>query len=305
MDTIDHIDLRMLRLFHSVGHSGSFSDAGRQFEMPRAVVSRLIAQLEAQLGVRLFQRTTRKVALTEEGEALLRQLTPSLEGVRHSLLKAQAKTDAIGGTVILSVAHAFGRHYVLPALAAFRDAYPDISVEVRMAEGIDSVIDSNIDLVIRQGTLPDSSIVARRLGELPVILAAPKSLLAGSTSALTLDTITRLPCIGFRIPGAGSLYQWAFEKQGERTLVTPPRHVMITDSIESVADLVCKGHGIAPVPLYLVESHIADGTVNAVLAGHNIAGISVHLCFGSRALMPKRVRLLADHLLRSIGPLLR
>ena len=124
IDAIDHIDIRMLRIFESVGHSGSFSAAGRQFGVTRTYISRLIGQLETQLSVRLFQRTTRKVALTEEGAAMLHQLGPALNDLRAALQKAQAKTDAVGGTVTLSVAHGFGRHYVLPALRRFMQHIP-------------------------------------------------------------------------------------------------------------------------------------------------------------------------------------
>ena len=92
LSTIDQIDLRTLRLFVCVGQSGSFSGAARLFDLPRTIVSRLIAQLEGQLGVRLFQRTTRKVGLTEAGDALLAQLTGPLEEVRFALAKAQAKS---------------------------------------------------------------------------------------------------------------------------------------------------------------------------------------------------------------------
>ncbi len=273
--------------------------------MPRAVVSRLIAQMEELLGVRLFQRTTRKVVLTEEGAALLQQLRPALDELRNALLKTHAKTYAVGGTVTLSVAHGFGRHYVLPALAAFRARYPDIAVEVRLAEGIDSLIDGAADLVIRQGGLPDSSIVARRLGSVPVVLAVPKAISEKSANTLKVSEIEKLPAIGFRIPGSGTLYQWAFERDGQYTSVTPNHHMLTTDSIEAVADLVKQGHGAAPVPVYLIEDALADQLVEIALSDYKAPGIPVHLCFGSKELMPKRFRLLADHLFEMIAPALR
>ncbi|MGL5837147.1 MAG: LysR family transcriptional regulator [Sphingorhabdus sp.] len=305
MNAIDHIDLRMLRLFQNVAQSGSFSDAGRQFDMPRAVVSRLIAQLEGQLGVRLFQRTTRKVALTEEGAVMLQQLGPAFDELRNALLKTHAKTDAVGGVVTLSVAHGFGRHYVLPALATFRARYPDIAVEIRLAEGIDSLIDGGADLVIRQGGLPDSSIVARRLGSIPVVLAVPKAVVDGPAASLTIGEIEKLPAIGFRIPGSGNLYQWSFEKDAQYISVVPNHHVLTTDSIEAVADLVRKGHGVAPVPRYLIEDALAEQSIETALNDYKAPSIPVHLCFGSKELMPKRFRLLADHLFETIAPLLR
>lgn len=304
IDTVDFIELRMLRLFESVGHSGSFSDAGRQFGVPRTYVSRLIGQLETQLAVRLFQRTTRKVVLTVQGAAMLQQLGPALNELRAALEKTQAKTDAVGGTVTLSVAHGFGRHYVLPALAAFRLAYPDITIEVRFSDSIDNLIDASTDLVIRQGSLPDSSIVARKLGSIPIVFAVSQALVDQPITKLTIRDISKLPSIGFRIPGTGSLYQWTLEKN-EQYIRLEPLHHLTTDSIEAVADLVKRGYGIAPIPRYLVEDSIADGSVLIALEAYKAADISAYLCFESKQLMPKRLRLLADYLFEAIASALR
>jgi DNA-binding transcriptional LysR family regulator len=296
MDTIDHIEIRVLRLFESVASTGSFSEAGRAFEMPRAVVSKLVAQLEMHVGVRLFQRTTRKVALTEAGEALLAQLRPALTALRESLLSAQVKNSDAGGVVHLSVAHAFGRHYVLPALLRFRATHPSIHVELRLSDSIDDLIDSRIDLVIRQGALPDSSIVARRMGALQLVLAVP----AAFPQPKKLAELKSIPGIGFRLPGNGPRYQWSFEKDGERSFVQPAQFVLVTDSIEAVADQVIAGVGAAPLPEYVVRDAVASGRVRLALTKYRIGEIPVHLCFGSPALMPRRVRLLADFLLKEI-----
>jgi DNA-binding transcriptional LysR family regulator len=297
MNTIDNIELRALRLFVGVATSGSFSEAGRTFDMPRAVASRIIAQLEDQLGVRLFQRTTRKVALTEEGEALFQQLHPPLTALRTSLLAAQARTANSGGIVTLSVAHAFGRHFVLPALAQFRKLHPETHVELRLVESIDDLVGSRVDLVIRQGALPDSSIVARRLGALRLVFAIPSAL----PSPKGLSDVRALPGIGFRVPGSGQLFQWSFKNKAEQQLVLPDQFVTITDSIEAVVDQVAAGIGAAPVPEFLIKAHVSAGKIKIALRQFDVGTISVHLCYGSRELMPKRVRILADFLAQNIN----
>jgi DNA-binding transcriptional LysR family regulator len=146
---IDSIDIRTLRVFDSVAQSMSFSVAGRQLEMPRAVVSRLVASLESQLGVKLFRRTTRKVTLTPQGEILIGNLRMHLRGLRDSLAASQTQTNRIAGIVRLSVSHAYGRVVVLPKLLKFKQLYPDISVQVHLADGIDDLIDEKLDLSIR------------------------------------------------------------------------------------------------------------------------------------------------------------
>jgi LysR family transcriptional regulator, regulator for bpeEF and oprC len=203
--------------------------------------------------------------------------------------------------VTISVAQAFGRHFVLPALADFRSAYPEIHVEMKLVEGIEDLIDNNIDLVIRQGSLPDSSIVARRLGSVDLIMAMP----AHFRQPNTLADLQRLPAIAFRIPGTGQLYRWMLERGGEQTLVSPDDVVMTLGSIEAVADMICLGFGAAPVPRFLVAQASDNGRVHQIMTEYKLPTLPIHLCFGSKELMPKRVRLLADFLAARLGPLLR
>jgi LysR family transcriptional regulator, regulator for bpeEF and oprC len=293
MDTIDTISIGMLRVFTTVAQEGGFAEAGRQLGSSRTVVSRQIAQFEDLIGIRLFERTTRRVALTEDGEILLSQAAPGITALRDMLAAAKLRTAGTAGTVRMSSSHAFGRYYVMPSLAAFRALHPDIMIDVELADRIDDLIEPQLDLVIRIGQLPDSSIVARKMGELPIVFAVPAAL---AKSSRTLAMARSLPAIGFRVPGSGRLYDWNFEKAGQRTNFTPTNPVLTTSSIEGVADLVIAGHGAAPVPRYLVADAITSGVVHVGLDDYKQASIPVHICFTASRLMPKRVRLLVDHL---------
>jgi DNA-binding transcriptional LysR family regulator len=300
MKTIDNVSLRSLQILQSVAESGSFAQAGRQLGLQRAVVSQLVAQLEAQLDAKVFKRTTRKVALTEEGEALVARIAQPLAEIRSSLQSMRARSANVAGSVRLSVSHALGRRSVLPALPAFAAQYPDVQVEVLLVDRLDDLISQNLDLTVRMGELPDNSMVARKLGTLDVSLVASSTLLAREGTPRTLDQLANLPAVGFRVPGSGALYSWQLELKGVRHLVQPKRTVAICNSIEGVADLVRLGVGVAALPRLFVQNDIDAGTQRPVMERYRLPSIPVHLYFTSRALMPKRVRLLADHLVKGV-----
>ncbi|MGL4488881.1 MAG: LysR family transcriptional regulator [Rhizobiaceae bacterium] len=297
MEAIDTLALGGLRAFLIVTQTGGFSRAAEKLGVQRAAVSKQIAQLEDMLGQKLFERTTRKVALTEDGEALLAAIKSPVENLRNALLSAQSKTTDVSGLLRVSVSHAFGRKFILPALTKFRSAYPKIVISLNMADGINDLIDDQIDLAIRLGPLPDSSMVAKKLGDLPVVLAVPTSL--GVNPSLVSD-LADLPAIAYRIPGSGTLYHWVLQKADERHYVVPENIVLTTNSIEGVSDLVIAGHGLAPVPTFLISEALATDKVRAAMTGYRLPPVPVHLCFTGTRLVPRRLRALIDFLSANI-----
>jgi DNA-binding transcriptional LysR family regulator len=303
MKTIESINLRSLALLQAVAAHGGFAEAGRQMALPRAVVSQLIAQLESQLDAKLFKRTTRKVALTEAGESLLARIGEPLAQIQAGLRTTQAQSDDLAGTVRLSVSHALGRLAVLPALPAFTAQHPQVQLEVLLADRIDDLIDKNLDLTIRMGPLPDSSMVARKLGDLAVGLFAAPELLGAWGAPGSLAQLQAMPAVGFRVPGSGALYGWQLasdKKSGEQHTIVSQHTPAICNSIEGVIDLARLGAGVAAIPSCLVAADVRDGRLVAVLKRHKLPSIPVHLHFASRSLMPKRVRVLMDHLAETL-----
>jgi DNA-binding transcriptional LysR family regulator len=296
MKTVDSIDLRTLRVFDAVAASMSFSVAGRQLDLPRAVVSRLIAALEAQLEVKLFRRTTRKVTLTAQGERLIQQLRPNLNGLRDSLLASQSQANQMSGLVRLSVSHAYGRVVLLPKLAQFKQLYPDITIHVSLADGIDNLLDKQLDLTIRMGSLPDSALVARSVGKLGVVLAGAAHRIPAKKEPKSIAALGHWPSIGFRVADSGAVYNWVFSNKVESTTFVPPAPVLVVNSIEAVADAVIAGIGIAPVPRFLIETELKKGSVKALLPQFSLPSIPVHVCFTDKALIPARTRALIDFL---------
>lgn len=300
IETIDRIDLRTLVCFERVAVLGSFAAAGRQLDIPRAAISRLIHQLENQVGTKLFQRTTRSVTLTNEGRDLVRAAGPALSELRTALMEATMTRKELRGNVSFSVSQAFGLRFVVPALPDFRRSYPEVRLEMVIADNLEDPVAQGLDFTIRLGELPDSSLISRRLAEIEVVLAVPRALLLGGPPPREFDEIAGLPAIGFRIPGTRSIYRWQFEKGGKvYTKGTDDAHI-ISDSVENVASLVTQGAGIAPLPRYLVEENIAKGEIVVGLAGYSIPSVPVHLCFPGRGKRPERVDALVDHLAANV-----
>ncbi|MEM6387909.1 MAG: LysR family transcriptional regulator [Pseudomonadota bacterium] len=296
IETIDRIDLRTLICFERVAVLGSFAAAGRQLDMPRAAVSRVILQLEEQVGTKLFQRTTRSVTLTHEGRALAEAAGPALSDLRIALIETKTTETDLRGSVSFSVSQAFGRRFVLPALSTFREAFPEVRIEMMTADNLEDLVVQGLDFTIRLGELPDSSLVSRKLAEVEIVLAVPKSLLKGHPPPKVFADLAGLPAIGFRIPGTRSMYRWDFRKRGEVFSKAPDDASVITDSVDDVASLVAQGAGVSPVPRYLVEDLIASGDIVVGLAGYRIPSIPAHLCFPGRGKRPKRVEALVPHL---------
>lgn len=301
MKTIDHVSLRTLDIVRLVAATASFSEAARQLGLQRAIVAQCVAQLEAQLDTKLFQRTTRVVAPTEEGEALLARIGGAVDIIREGLLGTQAQSGKTAGAVTLSCSHAFGLAFVVPALAHFASVHADITVDFHLADQLNDLIADRLDLAIRLGSLPDSSLVARKLGAWEVILVAAPMLLSAKGAPKTIAALSALPAIGFRVPGSGEVYPWSLETKGERVRVSSQHIATICNSIEGVVALALQGVGAAAVPRYLVREALASGALKALLPGYKLDSIPAHLVFTSRELMPKRVRLLADHLVKEIS----
>lgn len=198
------------------------------------------------------------------------------------------------------MSRAFGQHFVLPALPDFSRQQPDIQVDVTLSDDIADMVALGLDFAIRIGELPDSSLIARKLGDIDLVLAVPRALVDIQGMPKDVKTLSTWPAIGFRVPGTQSLYRWRFEKDGQ-VVTHKPRDVRLTvDSIEDAALLVAAGAGIAPLPRYLVGDQLASGDLVAALPDHLLPTLPVHMCFPATAKRPERVEALAQHLSQAL-----
>lgn len=299
--TIDVVQIRALRVAVAIADSGSFAAAGRLLNLPRATVSRIVLQLEEQAGQRLFRRNTRKVVITDAGQQLIAAARRALSEIDNALELSSDKDVTLSGQIRLSVSHAFGRHFILPAIGCFRAEHPGVLVETLLQDGLDDMIAEDIDFTIRLGSLPDSDLVVRRLGAvLSGLVASPSflSALEGPLDGKTLDTV---PAIGFRIPGTGRVLSWPVSEDGAVTNAVRPHAVVMSDSIEAVLDLALEGHGVALLPHYLIAQDLEAGRLKTVCPDLVSVQTDVHICFRERRFMPARVRALIDHIAADVS----
>lgn len=290
------LDLNRASTFVRVVETGGFSRAAEALALPTSSVSRSVAHLESDLGVRLLERTTRKIALTDAGRAFYERAREALAGLEHATELALDVAHEVHGVVRIAVPPDFAPR-ITAVLAPFLDLHPRIRVEITFtAQGMDLVGDL-VDVAVALGKLPDSSLTSRRVGVVTHrIVAAPRYLEARGVPR-TIGDLASHDAILLR--GAGGEQRWELTGPDgvERVKV---RGRLIGDHLRFVADAALAGLGLALLPTFLGDAGIAEGTLVAVLPhlGHDTP---IHvLTHGSRH-VPRRVALLRDHLVGTVG----
>lgn len=303
--TIDAVQIRALRVVVAVADRGGFAAAGRHLHLPRATISRIVGHLEEKTGVRLFRRNTRKVVPTEAGEALIEAARNALLVIDAAMEPGNMDRAELSGAIRVSVSHAFGRRFVLPAIGGFRDRHPRVHVEAVLEDRLDDMVEEDIDLAVRLGPLPETDMVIRRVGAIRSGLFAAPSFLEGLEQPVSRSTLDRVPAIGFRVPGTGRIMSWPVNEDRSVTRSVVPRIVASSGSIEAVADMAREGFGLALLPRYLVDADVVEERLRDVLPDHVSLSTDVHICLKETRFMPARTRAFIDHLAREIGTALR
>jgi len=304
---MDDEQLKTLMLLAAVERTGSFAAAARELQTTRARISRLINQAEQRLNIRLCHRTTRQVVLTDAAKNLVHAVNYHLDSIKAAVSALSEDETQLRGLIRVSVSHAFGRVFVTPVITEFMRAHPQVRIEYNLSDKIEHLAAQAIDIAIRIGPLPDSDLVARPLGRITTHLVGAPALLPDPTQFPTNDlkAIEGIPCISFKPVSVPQARAWVFEHKGKQISHQLHHPIIEVSSIETVADLVKAGIGIAVVPDYLIQDALDKGEVMKLLKGLNNLGPDVHLCYSNRALIPMRVRKLIDLLLEKITEQLR
>ncbi len=293
-------DLRAIQVLLAVHDEGGFAAAARRLGVTRAAVSRSIAQLEARLGASLARRTTRRVVLTDAALALVGRCAGPIRAMGDALDAASEQDSGLAGAVRISGSAAFGRDVLVPTLMAFRTQNPEVTVELTLGDRVEDLVARPIDVAVRIGPLPDTSVVARSVGQLPLVAVAAPALVEQHGPPRAVDQLAAWPAVVFRVAETGQRYPWPFEHRGSTVLFAPSSVAFESDSIDAVAELVRRGAGVSVVPRHVVEADLASGRLVALLQSQVAAGPRVSVCYPQRKLMPRRVRALVDHLVREL-----
>lgn len=278
--------------------TGSFSAAGRALGLTPSAVSRIIARMEARLGVRLLIRTTRTLTLTSEGEAYHRAALRILEDLAETE-RAVMDQAAPRGRLRVSSSQGFGRLHILPLVGEFLALYPDILLDLSLSDAMVDLTSGQADVAIRVGPLPDSGLTARKLGDSGRVVAASPAYLARRGTPQTPEDLTHHACIGFNF--RRSRQGWLFKRDGT-DFELAVSNVVEVNSGDAAVQLALDGVGIARVGRYVVARDLAEGRLVPLLEPFNAGEREpFHAVFIGGAQMPARVRAFVDFLAARVG----
>lgn len=272
--------------------AGSLSAAGRRLGVPLATVSRKVSDLEKHLNCRLLIRGGRKLLLTEAGHSYVSACRQILDNVREAELRASGEYRAPQGELVISVPIVFGRTHVLPILAEFLKTYPDVQVRMQQTDRSVSLNEEYVDLAIRIGLLPDSSLIAIPLGEIAQVHCASPAYLDTHGIPQSPDDLKYHDCVAFGAVTPGGT-RWLFAKDGGEIVANiQPR--LFVNTADAAANAASAGIGIARVLSYQVGTLVASGALSIVLADYEPARIPINLVYPSQRQVPLKLRAFLD-----------
>lgn len=282
--------LQALEAFVAVADHGGFAAGARAIRMSPPAMTRIVAALEAHLGVALFQRSTRAVRLTEEGTAFLVRARAVLSDLRDAEFAAMGGQQAPQGMLIVTAPVAFGQRHVVPVVNALLAAHPRLSVRLLLIDRNVRIVEEGIDVAVRIGPLADSSLVARKIGEVARVAVASPAYLVQHGAPGHPRALRDHALIG--VTAVTPATEWRFGAQGEIGVAIRPRFLVNTN--DAAIQAAEAGIGIAYQLSYQVDDAIAVGRLVPLLAEYRRAPIPVHLVFGASRAGTPSVRVFAD-----------
>jgi DNA-binding transcriptional LysR family regulator len=273
-----------------VVEAGSLSAAARRLGMPLATVSRRIADLEARLNARLFNRSSRRITLTDAGQAYAAAARRILDEVGEAERVAAGEYRAPKGELIVTAPIVFGRLHVLPVVLDFLRAYPEIDIRLVQADRVIDLMENHVDLAVRIADLPDSSLIAARVGAIRrVVCASPAYFAAKGTPQCPAD-LAGHDCITFSGLMASDL--WTFAGEAPATIAVRSR--LVVNTAEAAVDAAVAGLGITRVLSYQTADALRDGMVAIALRDFEPPPAPVSLVYTGQGLLPQKLRVFLD-----------
>ncbi|OMU04731.1 LysR family transcriptional regulator [Burkholderia pseudomallei] len=290
---MDRIDL--FRVFARVVECANFTRAADTLGMPRSSVSAAIQELEGRVGARLLHRTTRKVTPTQDGAALYERCLRLIADVEETENLFRHSIVGPSGTLRADMPGRIGRLIVAPALPEFLERYPQISVELGITDRAVNLIEERVDCVLRVGTLSDSGLVARAIGDLPLINVASPAYLARHGAPRTPADLERHRLVNYASPSNGRVAPWEWVEGDEVKRVALRARVTV-NSAEAYIACCLAGLGLIQIPAYDVNAHLRAGELVEVLPDHRAAPMPMTLLYPHRQHLSRRFQVFAEWL---------
>src|SRR5579884_2195362 len=275
----------------AVVDAGSLSAASRKLGTPLATISRRVSELEAHLNTRLLNRTSRRVTPTDSGQAYIeacRRILDQLDEAEHI---ASGEYRSAKGELTVTASLLFGRLHVVPVAAAFLEAYPDVLLRLRLTDRIVSLAEEHVDVGIRIGALPDSSMMARQIGSVRLVVCASPAYLARHGRPEKPHELAGHDCIAFA--GLSQATSWDFPIGG-KVVPVPVRSRMVVDAAEAVLDAGTAGAGVIRLFSYHVADALRAGALTRLFAEFEPPPLPVHVVYSGGAPQPLKLRAFID-----------
>ena len=296
------MDISTLQTFIEVMRLGSFAAVAKQHNIDPSSVSRSIAGLEKELGVRLLQRTTRKLVPTEAGLIYLQRIEPLIEEIQQAASVVAEVAGQPKGILRVTASVSFGLICIVPLLPKFRTAYPDLEIDLLLTDSVVDIFTERIDIAIRLGTLPDSTLIARQLIPTRYFVCASPDYLKNKETIIRPQDIMQHDCLLF--PLAGFRSRWIFkDKQNALDKVPVSGSITISSAI-ALKQCAIAGLGLALLADWAISEELKTGRLINVLSDYRVTATdfntSAWLVYPSRAYLPLKVRVFSDFLRKNI-----
>ncbi|MFC0170220.1 LysR family transcriptional regulator [Pseudoduganella danionis] len=284
---------RQISTFVEVVSKGSLSAAARAEGIAPAMIGRRLDALESRLGVKLLQRTTRKLALTNEGAAFLEDCQRILTELEEAESAVAERSAHATGHLMISAPAGFGRQHVAPLIPSFLAEHRDVSITLNMSDRVVDIVGEGIDVAIRIASLSDSSLVSVKLADNERVVVGAPSYLKRHGVPQTLADLSKHNCLA--ISSEGSQRGWTFRENGKNVVLKVAGNMGSNDG-QVLHDWALAGKGLAWRSMWEVGNEIAEGKLQTVLDQHSAPGNDIYAVFAQRRHLPLRIRAFVDFL---------
>jgi DNA-binding transcriptional LysR family regulator len=293
-------DFEGLAIFAKVVETRSFAAAARDLGLSKATVSKAVSRLEGKLGTRLFNRTSRRLALTDAGRLLSARAAHVLAEAEAAENDTLSRSVTPRGLVRLAVPMSFGVKWVAPIIPEFLKTYPEVQIDLHLSDQMIDVIGEGFDAALRIAALPDSSLIARRLCNVErYLIAAPSYLKAHGRPKHPMG-LSEHACLGYAYQLTPD--SWRFtHKSGETAIVHPAIGPLRVNNGDAMVPALVEGLGIGVLPDFIIREQMADGRLERVLPEWSMPVSALHWVTPPGGPKPARVEVLAEYLAKKLG----
>jgi DNA-binding transcriptional LysR family regulator len=282
-----------MRMFVAVVDGGSFAAAADKLDISRAMVSKQIQKLEEHLGARLLNRTTRRLSLTETGREFYERSMQIMSDVAEAEQVAGQMTRTPQGVLRVTIPLSYGQHRLATIIGDYTQAYPKVQLDISLSDRKMDLVEDGFDLAIRIGAMPQSDLIARKIGGVRSIVCASPAYVARHGAPHTPGELSRHACLGYTLTGSGA--DWRFDSP-DGPLVVPISGPIRADNGDIIRLAALSGAGILFQPHFIVGDDLTAGRLVQLLPGWQSAELGVYAVYPSRKHLSAKVRTFVDFL---------